>query len=52
MSTRAFDVKDSTLAVTDLHVVLDDTQLGGTVSVAQFTPLAMRFDLEGDAIGH
>jgi AsmA protein len=46
----SFDIKGPTLAVTDLHVVLDDTTLDGTVSVPQFSPLAMRFDLTGDSI--
>jgi AsmA protein len=45
-----FDVKGSMLAFTDLHVALDDTQLDGTVSVSQFSPLAMRFDLTGDSM--
>ncbi len=46
----AYEFKSSTLAVTDLHMVLDDTQLGGTVTVLQFVPLALRFDLAGDTI--
>jgi AsmA protein len=46
----AFDFKGPSLAVTDLQAVLDDTRLSGTVSVAQFTPFAMRFDLQGDAV--
>ena len=45
-----FDLKGSSLAVTDLKAALDATQLGGTVTVTQFTPLALRFDLEGDSI--
>lgn len=46
----AFDHKDSTLALTQLHVSLDDTQLDGTASLPQFKPLAVRFDLTGDSI--
>jgi AsmA protein len=46
----AYEFKSSTLAVTDLRMVLDDTQLGGTVTVLQFVPLALRFDLTGDTI--
>jgi AsmA protein len=45
-----FELKGPTLAVTGLHMVLDDTQLDGTASVAQFKPLALRFDLAGDSI--
>jgi hypothetical protein len=48
--SAAFDFKGSSLAVTQLQAVLDDTRLNGTVSVAQFTPMDMRFDLEGDAV--
>ena len=46
----SFDLKGSALAVTGLHVVLDDTQLSGTVSMPQFRPLALRFELAGDAV--
>jgi uncharacterized protein involved in outer membrane biogenesis len=46
----AFDFMGSSLAVTGLQALLDDTKLGGTVTVAQFTPLAVRFDLEGDTV--
>jgi AsmA protein len=42
--------REPTLAVTELQIALDDTRLAGTVSVAQFRPLALRFDLEGDSI--
>ena len=46
----AFDLKGSALALTSLHVVLDDTTLDGTASVPQFSPLAVRFDLTGDSM--
>ena len=45
-----FALKDSTLALTGLHVALDDTKLDGMVSVPQFSPLAVRFDLTGDSM--
>jgi AsmA protein len=45
-----FDIKSSMLMVTGLHISLDDTQLNGTVSMPQFTPLAVRFELNGDNI--
>jgi AsmA protein len=45
-----FNLKESTLAVTGLHMVLDDTTLDGMLSVPQFKPLALRFDLNGDSI--
>ena len=46
----SFDLEGSTLAVTDLHALLDDTRLSGTVAAAHFDPLALHFALEGDTI--
>jgi AsmA protein len=46
----AFELKNNALTVTDLKAKLDDTALNGKVSIGSFSPLALRFDLAGDAI--
>ncbi|MEO8306543.1 MAG: AsmA family protein [Pseudomonadota bacterium] len=45
-----FDLGGSTLEITALNALLDDTRLGGTLAVVQFSPPALRFDLTGDSM--